>query len=203
MRYATLSHRWAGTSVLTTRANLASHSAGFERSSLPLMFRQAISVVQQLGLAYLWIDALCIVQDDVSDWASEAARMAETFQASTITFAMTAVTSSDAEVFHIGDDIPAEISFALPHNPSAAQEIVQEYVIARRADALRDIVQAPLNEGAWVLQELVLSRRTLHFARNQLHWHCYELATSEDDSVHSETGELETMGKPSCWACTK
>lgn len=78
--YAALSYCWGGNSTLTTTTKtLKEHEAGLDLLGLHRVFQDAISVASSLGLAYIWIDALCIVQDDLSEWAHEAAQMANVF----------------------------------------------------------------------------------------------------------------------------
>ena len=68
-RYVALSHCWGRRLPLrTTQANLLSHERRIPIGELPQTFRDAVSLVRQLGLRYLWIDALYIVQDDEVDW---------------------------------------------------------------------------------------------------------------------------------------
>ena len=66
--YVTLSHRWAssGQQVLTTTNNIEAFKV--QVTMLPKTFRDAITVARRLGIRYLWIDSLCIVQDDSLDW---------------------------------------------------------------------------------------------------------------------------------------
>lgn len=75
--YCALSYCWGpGGFTTTTQANLSKHMQnGIPMDGLPLLLQHAIIVVRALGFQYIWIDALCIVQDDAEDWAGEAARM--------------------------------------------------------------------------------------------------------------------------------
>lgn len=57
---------------------------------LPSTFQDAITVTRRLGIAYIWIDSLCIVQDDAQDWEREAAKMALIFESAYLTIAATA-----------------------------------------------------------------------------------------------------------------
>ncbi|ORY15026.1 hypothetical protein BCR34DRAFT_478490 [Clohesyomyces aquaticus] len=69
-RYVCLSHCWGplGCALTTTTGNLPTHEKCGEFLSLPLSFRQAILFTRWLGVRYLWIDSLCIIQDDEEDW---------------------------------------------------------------------------------------------------------------------------------------
>lgn len=75
--YVALSHRWGSLKTLkTTQANINEFKCGMRPSDLPRTFRAAVRVTRGLGYEYLWIDSLCIVQDDPHDWKDEAPRMA-------------------------------------------------------------------------------------------------------------------------------
>lgn len=71
--YVALSHRWGNIlqPVLTLNANLEERMRGISIETLPATFRDAIRVTKSLGYEYIWIDSLCIVQDDKVDWERE------------------------------------------------------------------------------------------------------------------------------------
>jgi hypothetical protein len=74
--YASLSHCWGGIlETETTKGNMRSHMEGIFIRDLPKCFREAVQLCQKLKIRYLWIDALCIIQDDPVDWDREASRM--------------------------------------------------------------------------------------------------------------------------------
>lgn len=87
--YVTLSHCWGGTVPLrTTIDNYDSHrSDGIDMEDLPAKFRDAVTITRRLGKRYLWIDSLCIIQDDDQDWEREASRMAAVYANSWLTIA--------------------------------------------------------------------------------------------------------------------
>ncbi|GKT42977.1 uncharacterized protein ColSpa_03158 [Colletotrichum spaethianum] len=60
---------------------------GIRVSKLPTSFREAICVARGLGISYVWIDSLCIIQDDKEDWKAEARRMAIIYDNATLTIA--------------------------------------------------------------------------------------------------------------------
>jgi hypothetical protein len=95
-RYCALSHCWGGSSPLTTtKSNLTSHTAGLP-APLPRTFSDAAAVTRALGVEYLWIDSICIVQDSTEDWASEAAKMADVYQNAFVTICADAAIGSNS-----------------------------------------------------------------------------------------------------------
>jgi hypothetical protein len=76
--YVALSHCWGPPTkrpLCTTKATFLQHLAGIPVSSLPKTFRDAVAITRLLHLRYLWIDSLCIIQDDRKDWSVEAPRI--------------------------------------------------------------------------------------------------------------------------------
>jgi hypothetical protein len=75
-RYSALSHCWGSSHRITlTKATMASLTKGILIEDLPKTFRDACQVAKNFGIQYVWIDSLCIVQDDRNDWAREASKM--------------------------------------------------------------------------------------------------------------------------------
>ena len=86
--YVALSHRWGFQQLpTTTTKNVSKRKQGFLRNSLTPTVKDAISVVQSLGFSYLWIDALCILQDSDEDWLHEASEMSKVFNNAVLTLA--------------------------------------------------------------------------------------------------------------------
>ena len=78
--YVTLSYCWGGyTACRTLKANYQQRMDRIVYNQLPPVFAQAVRVTRALGVRYLWIDALCIVQDDLNEWRREAASMSEIY----------------------------------------------------------------------------------------------------------------------------
>jgi len=77
--YVALSYCWGvggeNSQVMTTQASLVGHQSRIPVQSLPQTIQDAVETVRRLGLQYLWVDALCIVQDDDTDKMAEIARM--------------------------------------------------------------------------------------------------------------------------------
>lgn len=169
--YTALSHCW-GESLpyTTTKKTLSSRKAGFPLIDLPKTYEDAIVITRRLKIRYIWIDSLCIVQDDEKDWQQESAKMASVYRNAHVTLAASASSDSHGGCIFLR-------SPSLHIKSSAAKE---EVLVRPYTQESRSILQSPLNQRAWVLQENVLSRRTIYFATDQLFWKCQTTRASED-----------------------
>lgn len=114
--YVCLSHRWEHSPKLkTTRRTLRDHQRAIPAASMPPTFHQAIKITRNLAFRYLWIDSLCIVQDDDDEWQSESKRMGVIFASATCTIAaMDAVEEGvDCGLFLTRKD-PLAVTLSLP-----------------------------------------------------------------------------------------
>lgn len=82
-QYAALSYMWGGMkpplSAITLICNRVDRERGIHFTDFPQCYEDAVGVARKLELPYLWIDALCIIQDDQSDWDRESAATDEVF----------------------------------------------------------------------------------------------------------------------------
>jgi hypothetical protein len=207
--YATLSHCWGTSQVLTTtKESLAQHKLEIMWNSLPNIFRDAISLTKNLGIEYLWIDSLCIIQGDLTDWAYESARMASTYSNSYLNIAATSSSGSDGTLFmnRWTTPVPYEQgletlskrpmkSYRIPfvsHNTvikarystrSAHENVklLHNSAHMKRSDVFQ---KGPLLTRSWVFQERLLSPRTIHFHATEMIWEC-------KDSFFCECGFLD------------
>lgn len=105
-RYATLSHSWGNHVPLkTTRATKSSFEKSIPEDLLPQTFKDAVSIARGLGIHYLWIDSLCIVQDDPDDWQAEALEMQNIYSGSTINIAASDAVDSIGGCFGPGGNV--------------------------------------------------------------------------------------------------
>ncbi|KAM0806286.1 heterokaryon incompatibility protein-domain-containing protein, partial [Usnea florida] len=175
--YMTLSHCWGTLKCLTlTTLNYKDLETGFKLIELPKTFREAIEITRNLGIRYLWIDALCILQDSHKDWRHEAATMMKVYENSYCNISALAATNSEQGCFFkrppwcISRTI---VETSWDNELNASYDIYPEYFWPVFVDA------APLNSRAWVFQERLLAPRILHYGRNQLFWECLELDACE------------------------
>lgn len=175
--YATLSHCWGGGCELTlTTNNLVRLEAGIPMKDLPKTFRDSVDVALDLSIDYLWIDALCIIQDSVrdQDWLYEASIMGDIYANSYITIAATNSTNSNGGLTHQRDSLGM-----WPCRLRAQSTGLENDVVVGKFSWDCPRGQRPLINRAWAYQEWLLSRRLLHFCADQVRWECYCLAASE------------------------
>ena len=178
-RYATLSHRWEPVLAFkTTRANLDLQKRGIGFNTLPATFREAVVVCRKLGIRYLWIDALCIVQGWDADWDREAARMAEVYANSVLTISALDSTSSHGGLFRnrtAGAGQSVTFPSPLPGDGGATTMGVRLAAPTFR----KEMEGSPLTSRGWVFQERTLSTATLHFGALQMSWECRSMVATE------------------------
>ncbi|KAH7014588.1 heterokaryon incompatibility protein-domain-containing protein [Microdochium trichocladiopsis] len=99
LQYAALSHCWGqqdtASLLMLAQSTAPSLQNGQPISSLPKTFRDASVVARRLGVNYLWIDRLCIFQDDASDWQREAATMCDVYRHAYFSIAALGARNSD------------------------------------------------------------------------------------------------------------
>lgn len=169
--YACLSHCWGALSILTTtKATLEERKRGIIWEHLPQTFQDAIIFTRALKIRYLWIDSLCIVQNDTSDWEKEAAQMASIYANGMLTLAATRSADGNGGLFFDAHDF--DVCGVSPHNEPYHLCFRKriEHQIGAEMEATRRL--HPLFDRAWVYQERMLSTRVLHFGQYELFWEC-------------------------------
>lgn len=187
-RYVALGHCWGGTSqVRTTKITLQVHHNQINVQTLPQTLQDAICVTKSLNIRHIWIDSLCIIQEDPDDFNKESRKMASVYERAYFTIAATAATDGAKGLFQVRElhhYVKVLCDFQKPQSGFMYFSIWNE-------DEENAISDAPLNRRGWVLQERLFSRRTLHFARNQVYWECDELFVGQDRSDHQSIMEIK------------
>lgn len=175
--YLTLSHCWGLSGhVKLTKTNYGSFLTAAGDSSLPKTYRDAFRVTVSLGFRFLWIDSLCIIQDDVDDWRKQSLKMGAIYSNADCNIAATWASDGGDGCFNKRDPYtvtPTTIELSIGNRQS------REFQISRQFTYDEDITDAPLNKRGWVVQERYLARKQLSFAKNQVYWECPELIASE------------------------
>ena len=191
LHYTTLSHCWGDfvpIRLLTT--NISEFLKGIPLSSIPRTFREAVETTRALGLSYLWIDSMCILQDSAQDWAAESNRMYEIYRHSYLNLAAVASTNATCGLFRSSSPLST-----IPCNVMVGRGKYQEPALTNYTPGTnRSKKDLPLLSRAWVFQEILLPSRVLLFTRDEICWECNEMSTTETypngESVHRE-GKIE------------
>ncbi|KAK3368398.1 heterokaryon incompatibility protein-domain-containing protein [Podospora didyma] len=183
--YAVLTHCWGGAIPFkTTLATLQDRINGMNMEQLPRNFQDAITITRRLGLRYIWIDALCIVQDDAADWEREASKMADIYTAGHVTISALDSPSSNAGILRKNRGIPEAI-------------LSSEYTLRKTLKKFDKVLtECPLNTRGWCLQEKLLSPALIHFGAEQIYWECRRHSDSEADPLFSRSSTPSTLVRP-------
>jgi len=205
--YVALSHRWGSSNLPRgTKATMELLKNSINWNTLTQTFQDAIMLTRKLGFHYIWIDSLCIIQDDENDWRVEASKMAGIYENAELVVSATASRDGSEGLFR--DRKPMQI---LASDDTQDSSTVREYgsfhnIIhmhgaeckdkdcpificrdtARHAqwDSFDMIAQSsnefnPLLTRAWAFQERLLATRIVHFADHELVWECKETQRCE------------------------
>jgi hypothetical protein len=177
--YATLSYSWGDAVTLkTTKHNYSEFLNQIPTGSLPKTYIEAIEVAKTVNITYIWIDALCIIQDLRSDWEKQAAMMWQVYKFSDLTISATDSRNAEGGLFREREpSFVGECKVLVgEHNYNIPKGHYQCYVEATWS---RNFETSELFERAWVCQERLLSPRIIHFAKNEVYWECHHLRASE------------------------
>jgi len=170
--YAALSYCWgSGDNYVTTRATLPAHMDHLDFSALPRSIQDAVITCHSLGLHYLWVDALCIVQDDDERKGEEISKMDEVYSEATIT-----ICASRAEDVHQGFLFDRGVRVFSTRVVTTSSDRPNEnskpgFLVSGKLSNWTE----PLDLRSWALQERLLSRRVLSFGKVGTRWHCPEI----------------------------
>ena len=126
-------------------------------------------------IRYLWIDSLCIIQDDKEDWSQESCQMCEVYGNSFLNIAAAGAKDGSEGCF-FEDDRERINKFSVETTINGIQQI---YNCVHESMYRYCINGTPLASRSWALQERLLSPRTLHFSRAQLAWECNKKTACE------------------------
>lgn len=180
--YCALSHRWGPADkqpLKTTRMNLQDHLSEIPLKRLPKTFRHAVLFTRGLGISYLWIDSLCIIQDNNQDWHSEAQGMGALYHNATLVIAAAGSQNSTGGLFITKR--PQSAVIQIPHEPLNVVDGSFYITLARLDPSGATCIpnRGPLRARAWAFQEWHLARRLLFFMPGGMSWLCRESELTE------------------------
>jgi hypothetical protein len=179
--YAALSHCW-GTeqSCTTTLSTLEARKHRISWSEIPKTFRDAITFAAKLDVRYIWIDSLCIIQDDATDWEIESSKMADVYQYAAVTLSATSSPGDTQGCFTENSAFMRDLEISLPEDVGACRIAVRKPLKHWNNLIPSQLLQHfPLLSRGWAFQERILAPRVLHFCESELVWECRQISTCE------------------------
>jgi hypothetical protein len=195
IRYIALSYVWGPskyqkTKLLTSNVLQLGRAGSLRTRPVPQTIEDAIELTKLLGFDYLWVDALCIIQDDVSDQKIQINNMHGVYKTAFVTIVAASGEHSDAGLpgLRAGTRHYVQRS-AMVVSPSeegpgiSLMTSVKSFPQSLRSSWTTghgDIDTSVWNRRAWTMQEKALSRRTITFSGEQVSWDCCCASFAED-----------------------
>ena len=191
--YATLSHVWgSGAPIKLLRKHVLEFKQGIPFVTLPPTFADAIQLTDALGLSYLWIDSLCIIQDDLSDWEAESTAMCDVYRGSTINIAASASVDCKGGLFRQRNPVSV--------TPCVIRMRDNYCALACKSIKTTPLAREPLSGRAWAVQERLLAPRTVHFTTNSVYFECHSRFASDIDPMDRHVVRKVPLDEGNNWA---
>jgi hypothetical protein len=205
--YIALSYAWGGPQSFALRSDTISQlTQGFKVSDLPQTLRDAVTLTTKLGHEYIWIDALCIIQDSAVDRNSEIPKMPDYYQNSYVTISAGMAGKATDGFLQIRDECEKHPGRGLAKDLLSMPYMAPDKSISKiyfREESVYRLSGEPVCRRAWTLQERVLSPRVLIYG-SRLVWQCntcqksdggvedwsYDLRASDHRRLHLQFKQL-------------
>ncbi|KAF2668363.1 HET-domain-containing protein [Microthyrium microscopicum] len=174
IRYTALSYCWGNSAtdqqVTTTLDNLQDHTEGISVWTLPKAIQDAILVSRKLEIPYLWIDALCIVQDDTLSKKEEIKKMGYIYSNAQLTIAASNTSGCGQNFLRPGD---SSLYFdVLNSHDGKSPSSMKMSRLGGSYPNRWTLDYEPLHKRGWTFQEMMLSKRIIFFSNVQPYWKC-------------------------------
>lgn len=207
--YLALSYCWGSKPprLTTTKRNYAHLKASISYNDMPKAYQDTVRVARALGVKYIWIDALCIIQDDVADWEKESQAMSEIFRNSLVTIIPLRTTSSDEGFLERNFNLKVHYhstkwnisgSFFLRHIPfsydNAESSIRAAPSFSDRPVSL-ELQNSVWKTRGWTFQEDMFAMRKLYFGQLMMYWDSLkpvDIMRTEDKVIDDELDRIGT-----------
>jgi len=175
-KYIALSYCWGPTSpdtYLTNASTLDARKAGIEYHDLPPLFQDVVSCSRSLGIEYLWIDRLCIIQGDGEDFMRQASKMNEIYGKATLTIAAASAASENDRILIERDSKWLPINLDMNINGIGSLKLRIRLRTHPLGTEYRGGNYGRISTRAWTWQERLLSGRTVFYTPSALKFECH------------------------------
>ena len=178
--YIALSHCWGLEQIITTTMlEIDAFKVAIPQDRCPATFIDAFNITRGLNYAYIWIDSLCILQDSKEDWQKESAMMSKVYGNCVVDLvAAHAKDGRDGCFSKRSPSLVRPCRIPNPFNTSSNNDFIiyPKNIHDIHNEQVRD---SPIYQRGWILQERLLSPRTVYFGKEQIFWVCEELQACE------------------------
>ncbi|EXJ81644.1 hypothetical protein A1O1_07709 [Capronia coronata CBS 617.96] len=164
----TLSHRWGAETFKLQQSTQGNMLRGLPVSVLPGTYQDAVRVARRFNVRYLWIDSICIFQDERLDIQNEASMMAEVFGNATCNISALSGRHDSLFCTRVPDVVNSDCVLL----EAQACNLRQSYLLNDLQLWRGELLHMPLTTRGWVLQEELLAPRTIYFGNRQVLWDC-------------------------------
>jgi len=184
-KYAALSYSWGNTQdpppLTTARSSMEEMRDGIDHARIPSTLQDAVTVCLRLSIQFIWIDSLCIIQDDTGDWEIEASKMGDVYRNAFVTI-ISASTMSCHESF-LGQKRDGSVALARvesqPNTFIRVRRIINRGYHLRCHEVWTESPIDPIDRRAWTLQERIMSSRSIIFTGAEVQWECHTTKACE------------------------
>lgn len=175
-RYLCLSYCWGGVQPLKTMSqNIVDHMASISWTAIPKLFQDLIGLARKLCIRYVWIDSLCIIQDDHEDWVKESSKMCQIYENSYLTVSATTAENCNSGLWDLSSNSIEEMEGIGAQGVHYSWLALYGFPIVhpKLSDShLERGALWPLLDRGWAFQERTLAPRVLHFLNGEMMWEC-------------------------------
>ncbi|VUC31086.1 unnamed protein product [Clonostachys rosea] len=191
--YVTLSYVWGGPQPMLTIDNVEKYTTdGFTITDFPQSIQDAITATKMIGQRYLWIDALCILQNSPADKIVQLGKMHNIYKNSCITINAASASSTHEGFLHqprLQREPRTELPFPCPGGKMGTVFVAYD-ILGRRKDGPEQSYWdelEPITSRGWCYQEKILPARSLVFASDTLKYYCQTETVNIGDALCEES----------------
>ncbi|KAK3401883.1 heterokaryon incompatibility protein-domain-containing protein, partial [Sordaria brevicollis] len=191
--YACLSYKWGRDQEPVLTSNMLRGRRGplqFQAEDLPKTIADAVFVCLSLRIGYLWVDALCIIQDDAQDKAEQIGEMQQIYSQSAITIVASRADSSEDGFLHPRLDSSEIEALGETCRLAYRSEKGETGSVILHLRPQKAPLRDPLHERGWAYQEFLLPPRIIDYGRMQTTYNCRECESTITDGGISSADAL-------------
>lgn len=173
--YIALSYCWGPVSqdtFLTNATTLDARKAGIEYHELPPLFQDVVAAARTLGIEYIWVDRLCIIQGADEDFHAQAPKMAEIYGNATLTIAAASAATENDRFLVPREDRWWSFELSISVNPIGSLKLRFRRLSHPLGKEDLGGDYGKVSTRAWIWQERLLAARTVFFTPGALKFEC-------------------------------